>query len=75
MYYQAELSASFSFDGKSITLNGKNTPFSIKCAIKMKNFRECVSGNNIFITFATKSFNMTPQKWIKDRAIHGYDNS
>jgi predicted transcriptional regulator of viral defense system len=31
-----------------------------------------VSGNNIFITFATKSFNMTLQKWIKDRAIHGY---
>lgn len=29
-------------------------------------------GNNIFITFATKSFNMTLQKWIKDRAIHGY---
>lgn len=31
-----------------------------------------VSGNNIFIIFATKSFNMTLQKWIKDRAIHGY---
>ena len=31
-----------------------------------------VSGNNIFITFATKSINMTLQKWIKDRAIHGY---
>ena len=31
-----------------------------------------VSGNNIFITFATKSLNMTLQKWIKDRAIHGY---
>jgi predicted transcriptional regulator of viral defense system len=29
-------------------------------------------GNNIFITFTTKSFNMTLQKWIKDRAIHGY---
>ena len=29
-------------------------------------------GNNIFITFVTKSFNMTLQKWIKDRAIHGY---
>lgn len=31
-----------------------------------------VSGNNFFITFATKSFNMTLQKWIRDRAIHGY---
>lgn len=30
------------------------------------------SGNNNFITFATKSFCMTLQKWIKDRAIHGY---
>ena len=31
-----------------------------------------VSGNIFFITFATKSFNMTLQKWIRDRAIHGY---
>lgn len=31
-----------------------------------------VPGNNYFITFATKSLNMTLQKWIKDRAIHGY---
>ena len=30
------------------------------------------SGNNIFITFATKSLYMTLQKWIRDRAIHGY---
>lgn len=28
--------------------------------------------NKIFITFATKSTNMTLQKWINDRAIHGY---
>ena len=28
--------------------------------------------NDFFITFATKSFNMALQKWIKDRAIHGY---
>ena len=29
-------------------------------------------GNKIIITFATKSINMTLQKWIKERAIHGY---
>ena len=30
------------------------------------------SSNKNFITFATKSIIMTLQKWIKDRAIHGY---
>ena len=28
--------------------------------------------NNFFIIFAPKSFNMTLQKWIKDRTIHGF---
>ena len=37
-----------------------------------KIFAKNALGNNFFITFATKSFVMTLQKWIKDRAIHGY---
>ena len=35
-------------------------------------FTKYASGNIFFVTFATKSFIMTLQKWIKDRAIHGY---
>ena len=35
-------------------------------------FAKYTLSNDFFITFATKSFNMTLQKWIKDRAIHGY---
>lgn len=38
----------------------------------MKYIVKYASSNNIFITFATKSFNMTLQKWIKDRAVHGF---
>ena len=35
-------------------------------------FTKYASGNIFFVPFATKSFIMTLQKWIKDRAIHGY---
>ena len=28
--------------------------------------------NSIFVIFASKLLNMTSQKWIEDRAIHGY---
>ena len=53
-------------------LNDKNTPLSKKYVKKQKFLTKIALGNNNFITFATKSINMTLQKWIKDRAIHGY---
>ena len=53
-------------------LNDKNTPLSKKYVKKQKFLTKIALGNNNFITFATKSFCMTLQKWIKDRAIHGY---
>lgn len=63
--------AFFSF-GRQNVINDNNTPFSIKHATKIKILVKLTLGNNIFIIFATKNFNMTLQKWIKDRAIHGY---
>lgn len=46
--------------------------FQQKLPDKRRFLTKIVPNNNKVITFVTKSFNMTLQKWIRDRAIHGY---